>query len=387
MINKNISIINEEDIIWLKTNGIPEGKTIEYKSELSISTDKGKWEFLADISSFANTKWWDIIYWVNEEEWLISDIVWLDDFNTDTTLQKINHLIQFWIDPRINIDVHKIDLNSSKKILLIRINKSLIWPHRVIFTWHSKTKDQFYKRNTSGKYQLDVNQLREDFTLSYNLTHKIKTFKKDRIALIINDETPSIIDNPWKIILHMIPLDFSRNQHDIRSITNKSILLPTMRESWRASKINLEWFLSYSTGEQKYFYTQLFRDWTIEAIDWYTLRWSKNIPVSWYEKMIIDKVNTYKDILQEIGVNCPIYVFITLLDVKWFRLWLPWDRIWHDNEIEKDIIEFPEVVIENFSDNISKILRSSFDLLWNACWLKKSFNYDKNWEWTWECDW
>ena len=41
---------------------VPESKTLEYKAELPIFNDSGKKEFLAGVSSFANTSGGYILY-------------------------------------------------------------------------------------------------------------------------------------------------------------------------------------------------------------------------------------------------------------------------------------------------------------------------------------
>ena len=55
MINKKLEDIKPEDLQNLIVNGVSESKTIEYKSELPLNTGDAKKEFLADVSSFANT--------------------------------------------------------------------------------------------------------------------------------------------------------------------------------------------------------------------------------------------------------------------------------------------------------------------------------------------
>ena len=64
MINKRIEDIRERDLQELIDNNVLEGKTIEYKRELPGTSDTNKKEFLADVTSFANTSGGDLIYGV-----------------------------------------------------------------------------------------------------------------------------------------------------------------------------------------------------------------------------------------------------------------------------------------------------------------------------------
>jgi predicted HTH transcriptional regulator len=52
----------EEDLNALVTNGISEGRTIDYKEQLDISQDAEKKELLADIMSFANASGGDLVF-------------------------------------------------------------------------------------------------------------------------------------------------------------------------------------------------------------------------------------------------------------------------------------------------------------------------------------
>jgi hypothetical protein len=61
MMPEPIIEISESYIFHLQNSGVQEGKTLEYKRELPGGSDQDKREFLADVSSFANTEGGDII--------------------------------------------------------------------------------------------------------------------------------------------------------------------------------------------------------------------------------------------------------------------------------------------------------------------------------------
>jgi hypothetical protein len=54
--NKPVHSITEPDLEELITNQTAEGKSVEYKISLSLSSDEEKKEFLADISSWLISK-------------------------------------------------------------------------------------------------------------------------------------------------------------------------------------------------------------------------------------------------------------------------------------------------------------------------------------------
>ena len=55
MIQKKLEEIAEADLDNPLANGVSEGKTIDYKRSLPGNSDGEKKEFLANVSSFANT--------------------------------------------------------------------------------------------------------------------------------------------------------------------------------------------------------------------------------------------------------------------------------------------------------------------------------------------
>ena len=65
---------DKSDLQNLIDHQVREGKVIEYKRDLYGNTDSEKKEFLADVSSFANTVGGDLIIGMDEEEALPIEI-------------------------------------------------------------------------------------------------------------------------------------------------------------------------------------------------------------------------------------------------------------------------------------------------------------------------
>jgi predicted HTH transcriptional regulator len=155
MINNLIDEIGIKDIQDLIENGVVEGKTIEYKQELVISTDNDKKEFLYDVSSFANAGGGDLIFGITEDRTtgLPQAIKGFVVGNLDEELRKIESLIRDGIQPRLaRVDIRSFKFSDGLIVLLIRIAKGWNAPHQVTF----KGADKFYTRAANGKYKLDV---------------------------------------------------------------------------------------------------------------------------------------------------------------------------------------------------------------------------------------
>ena len=65
MILKRFDDVTLADIEALAANNVPEGRTLEYKSELPGPKDDDKREFLYDVTSLANTDGGDLIFGVD----------------------------------------------------------------------------------------------------------------------------------------------------------------------------------------------------------------------------------------------------------------------------------------------------------------------------------
>ncbi|MCX5908563.1 MAG: ATP-binding protein, partial [Deltaproteobacteria bacterium] len=203
-LNKPIESISETDLQTLKENQVAEGKTVEYKAALPGGTDSGKKEFLADVSSFANASGGHLLFGIEEANGIPTAIPGLDIPDTDALINRLENIVRDGIEPRIpGIQMRKIDLKTSKKVIIISIPKSWSLPHMVIFQGHSK----FYSRNSSGKYPLDVGELRSAFLLSETTIERIRRFRLERLGKILSGETPVPVELVPKMVLHLIPIN------------------------------------------------------------------------------------------------------------------------------------------------------------------------------------
>lgn len=382
MIYKKFEEVGIDDIHQLQMNSVQEGKTIEYKLSLPGGSDQERKEFLADVSSFANTMGGDLIYGIEEENGIPKKIVGVELSDVDAEIRRLDNMIRDGIEPRIITNIKSIATEDSKMILLLRIPKSWNSPHRVIFKRH----DKFYARNSGGKYSLDTSELRLAFTSSYVIEEKIRKFRNERVHTLMFNETPIPLEPGPKIILHVIPIDaLSRNSnYDIFRPNMNSILRPIRATGWN-SRINFEGLVLFTgNGSPSYSYVQLYRNGIIEAVNISILSFNsvkKYIPSLAYEEALIESLNNYLEALREMEVTIPLFCFLSFAGIKGYRLGL--SSSWQDSyDIEKENLLLPETIIDNYDLKAETILKPSFDLVWNACGLQRSFNYDKNGNWS-----
>jgi len=178
--------LRESDIQELIANGVEEGREIDYKEALKIGTDGEKKEFLADVSSFSNASGGHLIFGMSEANGLPTAITPLTIANWDAERLKIESLVRDGISPRFGIDLTAIPVAPSGYVIVLKIKRSWSGPHMVTF----QNTSRFYSRNSGGKYQLDVGELRTAFTSGAQVGELIQTFRHNRLSAIVSAQTP-----------------------------------------------------------------------------------------------------------------------------------------------------------------------------------------------------
>ncbi|PZO44583.1 MAG: hypothetical protein DCF19_02220 [Pseudanabaena frigida] len=377
MINKSFPEIVLDDIERLIENGIAESKTIEYKRELPNNSDEAKKEFLADVSSFANSEGGDILFGIEAENGNPTKLSNLHIADNDKARLQYESIIRDGIAPRIKFDIKIIDINNTK-VLLIRIYKSWNKPHRVEY----KNTHKFYSRHSAGKYLLDIEDLRNAFLSSNQITEKIRAFINIRNQAILDNEGIQPLEGKGKIAFYIIPIDSLISDRRINVFNLKTDLFPPYCNRWN-SRINLEGYVNYSKGNGGYCYSyvQIYRSGIIEAVFSLSERQDGKqlIPSKTYEKEIINSTKKYLEILKSLEIFPPIVFGLSFINIRGYNLGV--DINSEDIRYTKDILHLPETIINEYSDEIDRLLRDTFDSVWNAFGFEKSFNYDENGRW------
>jgi len=377
MIPKKLSDITFEDIQRLKTEQVREGKTIEYKSQVPDNV-----KFLKGVSALANTSGGDFIIGIQETDGIPSAVQGIQISDVDGEILRLENILRTGLEPRlVDHNIHSIQVKDDNYVLVIRIPQSWNAPHRVV-------KDsKFYGRNSAGTYPLDVSELRLAFTLSEQVSDRIRNFRADRIAKVYGDETPVPLMEGSKLLLHLMPLSAftTQNRIDISAFyQDREKKLPTIgciRDSGWGSMLNIDGVISYSDNFESVSpaYTQLFRSGIIEAVRVYPpYQDEKSIPIVVYEQDILKIVPSYLKILSELEIQPPFYLFISMLGIKDYQLKAVNQVNWYlvRNAVDRDILQLPEIVIDSFEVKLEKTLKESFDMIWNAFGFSHSFSYD-----------
>jgi len=382
LINKPFDQIEKSDIDLLKENSVSEMNTLEYKLSLPGNSDSDKKEFLADSSSFANAAGGDLLYGIKEENGIPTEILGVETDNMDAVKLRLDSLIRDGISPRISgVQIKTIDGYENGSILLIRIPKSWNSPHMVAF----QNTSRFYSRNSAGKYQLDVTELRSNFAESEELPKKIGQFIDGRLGKIIAGETPMPLINNPKIILHVLPFaSFGRLvQISIPDMRGQNNNLRPFNAFGYNTNINVDGLITYDSSQTSY--CQMFRSGQIETLTADIMTEDggrKFIPSLTLVNCLIDVIPKYLQALKELNMPEPIVLRLSMVGATGYKLAL--ERTvssFHPKLIDRDVLLLPETVVQSYDINLYEMIKPILDGIWNACGYDHCNFYDANGNW------
>ncbi len=386
MIAKDVAAINEVDLQSLVANAVIEKKTLDYGRMLPVS-EAERLEFLCEISSFANSAGGELVFGITQDgkTGFPCKVEGLNLKNLDQEISRLRNYIEEGIEPIIpSVVIKPVALCNSRVAILVRVQKSWNSPHRVKF----KGYNRFYSRNTNGRYELDLGELRVAFAFPDTVAVKIREFREDRISHLLCNETPVPFVKNAKIMLHLMPLVsfMPGKRYDIDKIANQHTpLMAPMFCGTASYRYNLDGFLSYSsTGEISDSYVQLFRNGTIEIVEGYLLKPENGelqIPSVSYEEELIEALPRYLQILKTLNVELPFFAFLTFVGVKGYSMSTAGLHYRGRTPVEKDVLCLPETMVDSYDVPAEKILKPFFDSVWNACGFDRSLNYDGNGNW------
>jgi len=252
-----------------------------------------------------------------------------------------------------------------------------------------KNYSKFYSRNSAGKYQLDVNEIRSAFLLSESAAEHIRNFRLERLGMIVANQTPVPMEERAKLVLHIIPISaFNiRSQFDVINISSGGLRPLHIHGGWQ-QRINLDGHLTFEQADNPYFantYLQIFRNGIIEAVETHymsiTLKGKPFIDKT-YEPDLLESIKSLVKAQENIGVQAPLFIMLSFLGVKGYVM--GFERgfgLSSGNSIDRDALLLPEVIIEDYNANLFPIMKPVFDNIWNACGYEKTLNYDDMGNW------
>lgn len=382
MLDKPLEHIGLVDLQELITEKVREGKAIDYKQAVYLLDhadaqvrDKQRNELLKDVSSFANTIGGHLIIGMAEDDQIPTAILGVPIADLDNEKNRLDQLIARWLEPRVSYDIHAIEKEPGKYVLVIRVPQSLVSPHRVVYQGQF---GQFWARNSTGAYMMDTSELRRAFTLSETIFEQIKAFRRERVRLILEGETPAPIVAGSKLILHLVPLESFTAQVslDVSILKSAGTDFFPLRQNGGTPRVNLDGFVTFwSDG-----YTQLYRNGLVEAVLSSVAVQSNEegcpglFDIDLIERSLVGSLPSYLRGYRKLGVHTPIWCCLTVTGTKGTAIHrnLPFSRML---PIDRDVLYLPEALIDDLTADPLIVLKSLLDMMWNAAGYDQSPNF------------
>jgi hypothetical protein len=306
--------ITQAHLQALKNTGAAESRTIDYKRDTYGPNDNA--EFLADASSFANTSGGDIVIGVAAKQGVPTAFAPLT-IDLDQEQLRFEECARTGLEPRLpKIDFHRVPVTGGS-ILIIRIPRSFNAPHRVI----RQNSNRFWARSSGGKYQPNVDELRQLFLAAPQLAERIRNFRIDRIAKIAADQAPVRLMNRGTMVIHIVPLGTVGSNVDLplqKLFRDLQAFSPISSRSAQSTRINFDGILKLSNADQQAkeqrAYVQLYHSGAIEAVI-STIRHPELDVVFCQEDNIVGNVWRLLRDLGQIRVQPPYGVLISFVGV------------------------------------------------------------------------
>lgn len=383
LLYKPLDRIVAEDVMGLVEHGVREDREIEYKSKLPGSSDREKREFLADISSFANTSGGLIVYGIRDHEGKAVGVEGLGDGNRDADVLRLDQIAQHGVEPRIP-GLHMRPLNvEGNDVLIIRVPRSWVAPHMV-------KRDgirRFWGRSSAGKFELDVGDLRLAFERSASIPLRLEALRTDRLGKVLSDVTPVALFPGQRVVVHLAPFSAlsSEVSVDLGSLAGAvEGFLPT-RLQRSEPRFNFDGIVvapPMRSGGQTHAYLQIFRTGVLETVDALLISSSPDhgdvINALNLERTLTDFTRGYIRLIQHMASEFPVAVMITLVGVRGFKVQKDWSENREDGRhpIDRDTLVLPRILVEDADTDLTAVLRPAFDVMWNAAGWPGSMTYD-----------
>ena len=385
----------------LITNEVMEGRQLDYKQELNLSTRDEKREFLKDVTAFANASGGYLVYGMKEgdgdNKGFPADVC---GFTPQQGVEQLISVMENVIRDGVEKSLHGYRIRSLKAengqdLIVTFVPSSVSKPHWISLYGHRR----FYVRHETVSSPLDFDGLQRLFTLSESMAERIRDFRAVRIGNVLTGETPVVLKPGPKVVLHIVPFNtFTQFQRlDLPAISQPMIgnKIPRFHEF----NHNFDGIYSGSRAEFGSYYYQVFRDGSIECVECPETNNQEEIYAPMMETFVSNEcLPRFCEWYETLDVTPPYVFMLSLVNVCGYKL-VSWSRAsspmtgrrvkgFHPDDnhhtIDKVSLPVPEVILSNFEQDPRELmtsLRPAFDVAWQSSGWPRSPGFDENGIW------
>jgi hypothetical protein len=322
MLEKPIDAIDEAVLISLVESQASERRDLEFKRDLPGQEPDNIREFLADVTSLANSSGGDLIFGIEDADGVAAGLPGVVIGNVDDEILRLEQIIRTNVDPRlIGVRTHYVPFAAGSGALVIRVPPGLQPPHRVTY----RNSGKFYSRTSRGKYELDVHELRHAFVEANQLPVRFRQLHAEGIERARGLDMPfAIMDDPTAVI-STIPLSLFRDEREI-PITGDHALVPIKPNAYSSidmmEGVMLHTPIKADTGRVRSFaitYRTGRTDvaWTIGGVRQNNQGQDmKLVFAPSFEEGLIDATRATQARLQQFGVEGPWVIYASVYGVR-----------------------------------------------------------------------
>ncbi len=372
-LDKFFDDLSEADLRQLVGSKVSGCKTVEYQACLPGDTFESQREFLADVSSFANTTGGHLVYGVKEQNGIVTALPGIAGPDPDAEICRLEKLLRDNLQPKCpGITFRVVEMASTAPILIVRIPESWSKPHVVDFQGHWR----FYARSSTGKYPLGLAELKSSFLAATGLGERIRSFHFERLTKISGGDLPVPLAGKARTVFHLIPYSAFESGLSISFPAIEDIWsVPLMYAGSSSYRSCLEGLLVYhekESGAASEGYTQVFRNGIIEAVNAGLLGSSvagPYLPSATFEADLAAFLDTCLAFYRKLSIRVPAVLFLSLAGVRDYTL--AGHRhldTWHNhvNRIDRDSFLLPEVIVEEAGVRSASLLKPVFQAIWKS---------------------
>ena len=391
-----LEAIEEFDLQRLIDARVAEKRDIDYKRDTYGNRDQDYGEFLADVSSFANTAGGEIVIGMAEQGGVPTGFSPLQ-IDANAEILRLENIARTGLQPRVlGFAAHAVPRTGGGFFLVLRIPRSFNQPHRIVR--QGSGNNRFWARSSAGKYEPNVDELRVLFTRAPQLADRIRDFRFDRIAKIIGREAPIQLLGSRSLIMHVAPLsafeggrsfqvDISQPPHQLFAS------FPPMGAQVGDFRINVDGCLVLSNraadGRSHRAYVQVFHNGIVEAVDLTfvmgegTAQNPLRLTSLRTERTIVGASHGYLQSLRAREAPAPYVLLVSIVDVKGipYSFAVAPGALFEDEAgvLDRDQFHFSEVILDDApldAYEYAKLLRPLLDQIANAAGLARTPSFD-----------
>jgi len=369
---------NDVDIPYLQElpeSGLRENVSLEFKRQI-----ERKESLLKEVCAFANTIGGDLLIGIEEEDGEPSAVlgVQADNLSRDAYELRLSQQIRSGIEPTVPFYIHCHQLENESILTHIRVEQSLIGPHRLVAT------HKFFERVSSSSVEMSMDNLREAFGALSELESQALAHHQIRIS---NNPYIGHNQDAVTVYIHIIPVASLRRRLAIpvTSIPPLQLVQPPGL-TYTHSRIDHRGYMLRTTRGDINIMSHTGRNGIVEGAFEILPREDDHLGQALWWVPVHDQwvTNFAGDVIQFLrqhGENGPAFICVSLKNSRGLRGYR--DRLFRNEEgaFLEETLNCEPTYLENLETEGTTAMKKSLDVIWNGLGYQKSPNYDGDGNW------